>query len=154
MIIDHIQNASKYNLLNPLFKRAFEFINTTDLGSIAIGLHEIVGKDLRVIVADENGVSETTSIAEFECHDQHIDIQFCISGIEKFGWKPRNTCLLPRGEYSLEKDVLFYYDKPDMFFTLKENQFVILYPEDVHAPMISNGKIRKLIFKVRKQSAI
>jgi YhcH/YjgK/YiaL family protein len=154
MIIDHINNASKYNMLHPLFKSAFEFINTTDLGSIAIGHHEIIGKDLRVIVADEAGVSELVSTAEFECHDQHIDVQFCISGIEKFGWKPRNTCLLPRGEYSSEKDVLFYNDKPDMFFTLKENQFVILYPEDVHAPMISIGKIRKLIFKVRLQSAI
>ncbi len=149
MIIDHIKNASKYANLNPLFKKAFEYLNTTELGSIAIGHHEIEGKELRVIVADENGVSETASTAEFECHDQHIDIQFCISGIERFGWKPRNTCLLPRGEYNSEKDVLFYNDKPDMFFILKENQFVILYPEDVHAPMISDGRIRKLIFKVR-----
>lgn len=149
MIIDHIINASKYTLLNPLFEKAFEFISTTNLDSIAIGHHEIVGKDLRVIVADENGVSEAASISEFECHNQHIDIQFCISGNESFGWKPRNTCLLPRGEYSIEKDVLFFNDKPDMFFTLKAMQFVILFPEDVHAPMISEGRIRKLIFKVR-----
>ncbi|MEI7627374.1 MAG: YhcH/YjgK/YiaL family protein [Bacteroidota bacterium] len=149
MIIDHINNASKYANLNPLFKKAFEFINSTDLDNLPIGHHEISGKDLRVIVADEDGVTETMSIAEFECHEQHIDIQFCIHGLEKFGWKPRNTCELPRGEYNAEKDVLFFNDQPDMFFTLKENQFVILYPEDVHAPMISDGRIRKLIFKVR-----
>ncbi len=149
MVIDHISNSSKYYNLNPLFKKAFDFINSTNLNSISIGHHEIEGKELRVIVADENGVSESASISEFECHNQHIDIQFCISGIEKFGWKPRNTCFLPRNEYSAEKDVLFYNDLPDMFFTLKENQFVILYPDDVHAPMISDGRIRKLIFKVR-----
>ena len=149
MIIDHINNSSKYANLNPLFKKAFDFINSTNLNSISIGHHEIDGKDLRVIVADENGVHESASVSEFECHNQHIDIQFCISGIERFGWKPRNTCHLPRGEFSAEKDVLFYDDKPDMFFTLKENQFVIFFPEDVHAPMISEGRIRKLIFKVR-----
>ncbi len=149
MIIDHIHAASKYANLNPLFKKAFEFINKTDLESISVGHHEIEGKDLRVIVAEEHGVTESASLSEFECHNQHIDIQFCISGIERFGWKPRNTCVLPLGEYNFEKDVLLYNDKPDMFFTLKENQFVILYPEDVHAPMISDGMIRKLIFKVK-----
>jgi YhcH/YjgK/YiaL family protein len=149
MIIDHIQNATKYTHLNPLFKKAFDFINHTDLANISVGHHEIEGKDLRVIVAVEHGVSESVSVAEFECHNQHIDIQFCIAGVEKFGWKPRNTCVSPIGDYSFEKDVLLYHDKPDMFFTLKENQFVILYPEDVHAPMISDGIIRKLIFKVK-----
>jgi YhcH/YjgK/YiaL family protein len=149
MIVDHIKNASKYASLNTLFNKAFEFILTTNLDTISPGQYEIVGQELRVIVTDENGVSEATSIADFECHNQHIDIQYCISGIEKFGWKPRNTCDFPRGEYSSKRDVLFYDDKPDMFFTLKENQFVILYPEDVHAPMISDGRIRKLIFKVR-----
>ncbi len=149
MIIDHLKNAAKYTSLNPLFERAFEFINATNLESIALGNHEIVGRNLRLIVADENGVSESVSTSEFECHNQHIDIQFCISGVERFGWKPRNSCSFPKGEYSKEKDVLIYNDAPDMFFTLKEMQFVILYPEDVHAPMISEGRIRKLIFKVR-----
>jgi biofilm protein TabA len=149
MIIDHLKNAAKYAVLNPLFEKAFEFIHTTNLETISIGEHEIAGRNLRVIVADENGVSESASTSEFECHNQHIDIQFCISGVEKFGWKPRNTCQFPKSDYSVEKDVLLYNDAPDMFFTLKEMQFVILYPEDVHAPMISEGRIRKLIFKVR-----
>jgi biofilm protein TabA len=65
------------------------------------------------------------------------------------GWKPRSTCIAPRGEYNAEKDVLFYDDKPDMFFRLTDNQFVIFYPEDVHAPMIGEGMIKKLVIKVK-----
>lgn len=149
MIIDHIAQASKYAILNPLFKKAFDFIQENSLDTISVGHHEIDGSDLRVILADENGVSESASLAEFECHNQHIDIQFCIQGTERFGWKPRNTCIEPKTEYDLEKDFLLFKDKPDMFFTLSANQFVILYPEDVHAPMISEGRIRKLIFKVK-----
>ena len=36
-----------------------------------------------------------------------------------------------------------------MFFQLNDNQFAIFYPNDVHAPMIGNDFIRKIVFKVK-----
>jgi beta-galactosidase beta subunit len=45
--------------------------------------------------------------------------------------------------------VLFYADAPDMYFGLQQNQFVIFFPEDVHAPMIGDGTIKKLVIKVK-----
>jgi YhcH/YjgK/YiaL family protein len=38
-----------------------------------------------------------------------------------------------------------------MFFQLTNGQFAILFPEDVHAPMIAvnDHSIRKLVIKVR-----
>lgn len=149
MILDSLQNSQKYTLLNPLFARAFEFINSTDLSAIADGKFDIDGDNLRGIVSGKEGVTAPESVAKFECHNAHIDIQVCISGKETFGWKPRNTCLSPRGEYNPDKDVLFYNDSPDMFFTLTDAQFVIFYPEDVHAPMIGDGMIKKLVIKVK-----
>ncbi|HEX7692668.1 MAG TPA: YhcH/YjgK/YiaL family protein, partial [Sediminibacterium sp.] len=89
------------------------------------------------------------STAKFECHNAHIDIQVCIRGKETIGWKPRSTCTSPKGEYNPEKDVLFYNDAPDMFFGMTDNQFAIFYPEDVHAPMIGEGMIKKLVIKVK-----
>ncbi len=38
---------------------------------------------------------------------------------------------------------------PDMYFKLTAGQFAIFFPEDVHAPMIGEGTIKKLIIKVR-----
>ena len=64
------------------------------------------------------------------------------------GWKPRSACTQPKGDYNEEKDVLFYADAPDTFFHLQAGQFTIFFPEDVHAPMIGTGKIRKLVIKV------
>ncbi|HSP40966.1 MAG TPA: YhcH/YjgK/YiaL family protein, partial [Gillisia sp.] len=58
-------------------------------------------------------------------------------------------CEIPNGDYNSEKDVRFYNDIPDMYFQLTNNQFAIFYPEDVHAPMIGNGEIKKLVFKVK-----
>ena len=149
MIVDSLQNASKYTSLHPLFAKAFAYINSTDLAALEVGKFDIDGDNLRGIVADKNGVPAAESTAKFECHNAHIDIQVCIRGKETMGWKPRGTCVLPQGEYNAEKDVLFFEDAPDMFFGLTDNQFVIFYPEDVHAPMIGEGIIKKLVIKVK-----
>ena len=113
------------------------------------GKYEIDGDQLKSIVSNKRGMLPEESMAKFECHNQHIDIQLCIKGHERFGWKPRSTCVEPRGEYNEEKDVLFFNDKPDMFFDLSDGQFAIFFPEDVHAPMIGDGEIKKIVIKVK-----
>jgi beta-galactosidase beta subunit len=45
--------------------------------------------------------------------------------------------------------VSFYDDVPDMYFKLRSDQFAIFFPEDVHAPMIGNGLIKKMVVKVK-----
>jgi biofilm protein TabA len=149
MVLDSLSSAAKYASLHPLFAKAFDYISKTDLAALEVGKFDIDGENLRGIVSDKNGTTAEESTAKFECHNAHIDIQVCIRGKETMGWKPRDSCTSPRGEYNAEKDVLFYNDAPDMFFGLTDNQFVIFYPEDVHAPMIGEGVIKKLVIKVK-----
>lgn len=148
MIIDSLQNAKKYASLHPLFAKAFAFLDNKDLNSLEVGKFEI-SDGLKLIVSDGDGKSAEESLKKFECHDKNIDIQICLKGSETIGWKPREKCINPNGEYNPEKDVRHFNDKPDMFFQLTDNQFVILYPEDVHAPMIGEGSIKKIVFKVK-----
>ncbi len=148
MIIDTIQNASKYFSVHPLFKKAFEYIQQTDLANAADGKGDIA-EGLKFIFSNAPGKTRETSLAKFECHDKNIDIQLCINGIETFGWKPREKCVTPNGDYNAEKDVRFFSDAPDTFFELTNGQFAIFFPEDVHAPMIGEGEIKKLVIKVK-----
>jgi YhcH/YjgK/YiaL family protein len=148
MIIDTIKNAGKYTSLHPRFARAFEYINQTDLLNAEEGKGDIA-EGLKYIISNGNGKTAEASLAKFECHDQHIDIQLCISGKETIGWKPREKCVSPNGDYNPEKDVRFFSDAPDMFLQLTNGQFAIFYPEDVHAPMIGEGTIKKLVIKVK-----
>lgn len=148
MIIDTLENAGKYTSVHPLFAKAFEFLNSIDLNKVEAGKYEI-SDGLNYAVVEKEGMTAEESIAKFECHNKNIDIQLCISGKEKLGWKPRNTCKSMKGEYNVEKDVAFYNDAPDMYFELTDGQFAIFFPEDVHAPMIADGVIKKLIVKVR-----
>lgn len=149
MIIDSLANARRYYSVHPLFEKAFAYINSVDLASIEPGKYEIDGDQLRAIYSNKAGMSAAESILKFECHDVHIDIQVCINGKETIGWKPRNSCLASKGEYNAEKDVSFYNDAPDTYFDLRDDQFVIFFPEDVHAPMIAEDLVRKLVIKVK-----
>ena len=148
MIIDTLDNAAKYSSVHPLFAKAFEFLYSIDLKNVEVGKYEI-SEGLNYVVVEKEGMTAEESTAKFECHNKHIDIQLCIRGKEKLGWKPRNDCKSLKAEYNAEKDVLFYNDSPDTFFELTDNQFVIFFPEDVHAPMIADGIIKKLIVNVR-----
>lgn len=148
MIIDTISNASKYFSVHPLFAKAFEFINQTDLANAVDGKSDI-SDGLKVIFSNKPGVPAEASVAKFECHNNNIDIQLCIKGVETIGWKPREKCVTENGGYNPDKDVQLYNEQPDMYFQLTDGQFAIFFPEDVHAPMIGDGEIKKLVIKVK-----
>lgn len=148
MIVDTLKNGSQYTSLHPLFAKAFDFMNQNDIANLEDGVIQIED-GLKVIVSTANGKTRETSLAKFECHDKNIDIQVCVKGLETIAWKPREKCFTPNGDYNPEKDVRFFNDTPDMDFQLTDGQFVIFYPGDVHAPMIGEGEIKKLVFKVK-----
>ena len=148
MIIDSLEQSGKYLQVHPLFEQAFAYISKTDLSAIEVGKYDIAD-GLKAIVSDKKGMTQAESSAKFECHNAHIDIQICIRGNETLGWKPRASCKNEREPYNAEKDVMFYTDAPDMFFQLTDSQFAVFFPEDVHAPMIGEGEIKKMVIKVK-----
>ena len=147
MVLDTLINADIYSGLHKGFSKAFEFINSQALETMEPGKYPIDGTDIHAAVSLKDGV--THEEAKFEAHDNYIDIQVCPAGTEQIGWKPRHKCTNPKGEYNPEKDVTFYNDKPDTYFDLQQGQFAIFFPEDVHAPMIGQGPIKKLVVKVK-----
>jgi YhcH/YjgK/YiaL family protein len=148
MIIDTLANASKYFSLHPSFAKAFDYINQNDVTTLTDGIYE-TPEGLKVIVNTGMGKTAQASLAKFECHDKNIDIQLCVKGLESMAWKPREKCLTPNGEYNPDKDVRFFSDAPDMSFQLTDGQFAVFFPEDVHAPMIGDGEIKKVVIKVK-----
>jgi len=148
MILDTLNNGDKYYSLHPNFKVAFDYLNSTDLNLLEVGKFEIAA-GVKAIVSDSEGKTAEVALQKFECHNKNIDIQVCIRGNETIGWKPRQDCTIAKGEgYNEEKDVTFFDHTPDMYFGIKDGQFVIFYPEDVHAPMIGQGLIKKMVVKV------
>lgn len=146
MIVDAIKNAELYYSLSPRIKQAFDWLSTADVQALSAGRHDIDGDNLFVNVMDVE--LKPREAAALEVHDRYIDIQIMVGDTEEYGWSERCDCHSPREEFNRERDVQFFTDTPQTFFTLNERQFAILFPEDAHAPMLGKGSVRKLIFKL------
>jgi YhcH/YjgK/YiaL family protein len=149
MVIDKLSEINKYASLHPRFAKAIDYIVTNNLLVAEPGTVLVDGEDIKAIIMEGNCVPKEESLAGFECHNTYIDIQIVLKGKETVGWRARASCSMPKGEYSEEKDVLFYADVPTMFFEMQAGMFSIYFPEDVHAPMIGEGPIKKVVMKVR-----
>lgn len=149
MILDALKNSALYYSVNPRMKQAFDFIAKTDWTTIGAGIHELDGKDIYVNVMDRE--LKLKADAKLEVHNAYIDIQVLVSGTsESFGWSERKDLKLPQGDFDAEKDIQFYDDVPQTYYTMRPGQFTVLFPEDAHAPMVGQGTVRKIIVKVRK----
>ena len=84
-----------------------------------------------------------------ELHHDYIDVHILLEGKETIGWKALEELKVERQAYDKKSDCALYGDVPTTFINLLPGQFVIVYPEDPHAPAIGKGWIRKLIAKVK-----
>lgn len=147
MIIDQLENLSKYVALNPLFADVVEFLATHDLNKMEPGKYPIKDKDLFLNLTDAKG--RPREEATLETHIRMIDIQIPLSCEETFGYTPLTD--LPAFDYNDEKDITKYgQTMAQTYVTLKPLQMGIFFPQDGHAPCIAEeAVIRKAIFKVK-----
>ncbi len=146
MIFSALSQSDRYAALHPLFQRAFDHIRDTDFFTLAPGRYNIMGEDLIAIVEQVPG--KTKEMARLEAHRRYIDIQLVLEGDEQMGWKPLADCFNPVSEHSMEKDIRFFHDAPASWVAVPPDHFCIFFPEDAHAPLVSGGQVRKVIFKV------
>jgi YhcH/YjgK/YiaL family protein len=52
--------------------------------------------------------------------------------------------------YNSEKDLTFFADKAYNMLQIHPLEFAIFFPEDGHQPGIAQGKLKKIIVKVRR----
>jgi biofilm protein TabA len=146
MIFSTLSQSDRYAALHPLFSRAFEYIRNTDLHALAPGIYPLIGDDLFAIV--EHIPGRTREAAKLEAHRRYIDIQLVLAGVDEMGWKQLSDCHDPVDEYSAERDIRFFNDAPDTWIATPPDHFCIFFPEDAHAPLVSEGQVRKVIFKI------
>ena len=147
MIIDTLDNLAKYEAINPLFKDVAKYIAENDLEMMEAGKYLIKGNDLFVNIANAKGKAPDEAV--LETHVNMIDIQIPLDTEETFGYTP--LCDLPDFEYNAEKDITKYPDlMAESFIDCQPGMFAIFFPQDGHAPCITEKEvIKKAIFKVK-----
>lgn len=146
MILDTLDHAARYFVLHPRLERAFRALEAFDLEHLEPGRYEIDGQEifLSLAHADLKPLAE----AKLEVHNRYLDVQLVLEGRESFGWSPRAALATPESDFDTERDIQFFADAPQTFYTLSPGQFTILLPEDAHAPLAGEGSVRKAILKV------
>ncbi|MEG2514100.1 MAG: YhcH/YjgK/YiaL family protein [Bacteroidaceae bacterium] len=147
MVVDTLENLYRYASLNPLFAQAIDYLQSTDLNKIEAGDKvELKGKDLVVNFAQTK--PKTREEAKLETHNKFIDIQIPLSGVEVMGYTPTKDCLPKAAPYNAEKDITFFDGLAEDYIAVKPGMFAIFFPQDGHAPGISDTGVKKVIVKV------
>lgn len=146
MIFDSLNNLERYTALHPLFAGVLNFARTTDLFALPAGRHAILDDRLFAIVEKTRG--RRREDAKLECHRRYIDIQLVLNGIDEMGWRALADCQSPVADYSEERDIRFFNDAAAAWIKTPPMTCCIFFPADAHAPLVGDGDIHKIIFKI------
>lgn len=147
MILGTLAHSERYASLHPLFKMVFDYVKTHDLTTVPTGRIELQGDALFINVAEPTLKEATEQV--LEVHREYIDIHFPLTHTETIGWRDLETLEEPDAPFNATDDYALYTAPASTYIDVKPGEFLIVYPEDAHAPIIGKGQIRKLIAKVR-----
>lgn len=149
MILSNLDNSQRAETLDPRFKQVFDYVKSHDLLHSPCGRIELDGD--RLFINNDNPTCIPQEKQQLEVHRRYIDIHFLLEGTERIGWKALEELTTESKAYDEKADIAFYADRPTTYVDLFPGHFLIVYPEDAHAPIIGNGTIRKAVAKIRIQ---
>lgn len=146
MIYGNIAYADRYASLHPLLPQLFAYVKSHDL------LHTPMGKIVldgdKLFINNVNPECQPQEKQVLEVHRRYIDVHILLEGKERVGWRNTDDCKELAHPYDEAGDFATFFDKPTTYIDMMPNDFLIVFPEDAHAPIIGSGKIRKAIAKV------
>jgi len=131
MILDSLPQWRRYAALNARLAKAFAFLeqatpDTTD------GRHEIDGDAVFALV---QRYQTRPAAGPLEAHRRYADVQYIVRGREVIQWAPLASLTTVARPYDDKQDAgLFVADVEVVPMTLSAGQFMILFPDDAHAP--------------------
>lgn len=147
--IDKKDFAIRYHAHQDRWDKAFEFLGRDDLDSIALGEHEIDGRNVYAIIQEYN--TKNPEDAQYESHRHYTDVQHLITGTELIGRTDLSNTTI-KTPYSEEKDIAFYTAPDGERMTATPDNFFIFFPDDAHMPSMKvneNSPVRKVVIKVK-----
>ena len=128
---------------------AIAFIEKLNFADYEKGKH-IVNEDFFFLIQEY--VAKEPKAARFETHNNYVDIQYIIEGVEGMEVAPKETMEVSI-PYNPEKDVEFYVSKEGCCkMVLTAKGYAVFYPADAHKPCIRVGEpvtVKKIVGKVR-----
>jgi len=138
--------ARQYKAYPALWNKAFEFLRTTNLQSLAVGKYPLAGDSLYVAVT--HAPDKAFDSTKWESHRKYIDLQYIAVGKEKMGVANVSTAkvVMP---YNEKRDVA-NYEAEGEFYVADPAQFFLFFPQDAHRPSIKvdEESVHKVVVKI------
>lgn len=149
MILSHLHQCKDYLGIHPNLDKALCWMADADFSQLPDGQILIDGQDVRVKISTME--TKSVSQAKPEAHREFLDIQLLLHGREAYQVAFLDE--MQEMEARPEQDVWFYTG-PCRQMELDPGQFLVVFPDDVHAPGLAPEEpapIRKAVFKIRYQ---
>ncbi len=151
MIFDQIKNASCYKGILPAVTTALEKMTAYTPDNYPGGRVEIDGDNLFLLLNTYE--TRDPASALFEAHEKYIDVMYMVEGEEIIYVKPTDLLCAVTKAYDPAIDALFAkLDGDSIPVRLTAGTFVVLFPQDAHAPACYDQTpqtVKKIIGKVK-----
>lgn len=129
--------------------KAIEYIKSLDVNKLGRGRFDVDDNFFYSVLEYDTSATEPEKL---ESHRKWIDIQWIVEGTEEIDCADISGLEIME-EYNEEKDIMFWKPRENMMrAVLSPGSYVVLYPEDAHAPGVNRtGTVHvvKIVGKVR-----
>lgn len=151
MIFDRLENAARYAPI-PELAEAMRLLSGSDLSALDEGTYP---PEAGVRVLLQRYQTKPPTDVRLEAHARHIDVQVMLKGEEIVACRPQ-TAQDRAVDVDPARDVAFFAGTGDEV-RLREGEFLVLFPGELHAPCIMTDApriVRKAVLKIQTDAAL
>lgn len=148
MIIDRLEELTRYTPLLPQLKEAIRIIDSGVLNTQDLGRYESADPMLYYTIME--GETTLTEAESYEVHRRAHDLQILLSGSELMAVACSST-FEPTTEWNRESDAIFGRAQEIVSYYADPSLFTIFFAGEPHAPSLVAGQpqiVRKVVFKL------
>lgn len=149
MIVDQINNYGLYIGKNEKIDRAISYIKEMDFQNLEPKMYEVDGDEIFFNLIEYETKEEEERF--WESHKKYIDLHFILEGKEFIGYEQFNRMKV-KENYHEADDYYLLEGNLQSKVLLQKDDFMILYPEDVHMTALKvdeSERVRKVVFKIK-----
>lgn len=149
MIVDQINNYGLYIGKNEKIDRAISYIKEMDFKNLEPKMYEVDGYEIFFNLIEYETKEEEERF--WESHKKYIDLHFILEGKEFIGYEQFNRMKV-KENYHEADDYYLLEGNLQSKVLLQKDDFMILYPEDVHMTALKVDeleRVRKVVFKIK-----
>lgn len=148
MIFGNIKNLHIYKGISKKLDKAIDFILKNKFIFSPVGKNII---DDEIFYNIQECKTKKVKDSYFEIHKKYIDIHIVIEGEEKIAFSS-NENLNPIDKFDYINDCQFLKGNYSDIFNMNTKNFLIIFPEEAHMPLItfnSSNLLKKAVFKIK-----